>query len=380
MKNRAALSALLAAVLIIPAAAGLAGTPCDLLPTTNKKEISPEKIEGTLCNACVGLPVPGARDSFGNGLDYNDGAKHWECEMHVANRGNGVCKKQTICRPGGDRFFDNGVMRCRYPAVVVTLPGPSNPRDDCERGLRVSISGVKNSSGLPLTGNVVTKPGPVKLLVEGNGIANATSAQIGGGIALTVGDAAGRLGATIRGTCLPPNCQVVEMDNLANAPAGRQTLTLFTPHRYASASVDLTIVDAGTPVVAGDAECRSSGQSSHLKIVLASARAEPGQSIAGNRVEIIGPLPAVQAGKAKAVTLSLHGSFVRVSPATFNVTGPGAFTFSWSNPNQPSQPSNFTKGMVVPANLRQPTFMKCVWARLEGSNVFETVAVGVAAP
>jgi hypothetical protein len=247
MTHRTALSAVLAAVLAIPAA-GLADTLCDGLTTTNKLTVSPEKIGDALCNACVGLPVPGARDRNGNGLDYNDAPKHWECEFMVGNRGNGQCKKQTTCLAGGERFFDNGVYKCRYPAVVITGPGPSNPRDDCERGLRVSISRVKNIDGLPLTANVIRKPGPVGLLIEGDGAANGVSATIGGGISVSVGAIASRIGSTPRSYCLPPNCQVVDLANLGNAPTGNQTLTLYTPHHYASASVDLFIAaPAPTP-------------------------------------------------------------------------------------------------------------------------------------
>jgi hypothetical protein len=246
MTKRDALSAVLAAILVVPAAAGLADTPCDLLPTTNKQVTSPARTEDVLCNVCgSGVPLHGARDPFGNGLDYNDG-KRWECEIMKGNRGTGGCKSQTTCLPGGERFFDNGVYRCRYPAVVVTLPGPSNPRDACERGLRVSISRVKNIDGLPLTANVVRKPGPVGLLIEGDGAANGVFATIGGGISVSVGAMASRIGSTPRSYCLPPNCQVVDLANLGNAPTGNQTLTLYTPHHYASASVDLFIA-APTP-------------------------------------------------------------------------------------------------------------------------------------
>lgn len=246
MTKRDALSAVLAAILAVPAAAGLADTPCDLLPTTNKQVTSPARTDDVLCNVCgSGAPVHGARDPFGNGLDYNDG-KRWECEIMKANRGTGGCKSQTTCLPGGERFFDNGVYRCRYPAVVVTLPGPSNPRDACERGLRVSISRVKGIDGLPLTANVVRKPGPVGLLIEGDGAANGVFATIGGGISVSVGAMASRIGSTPRSYCLPPNCQVVDLANLGNAPTGNQTLTLYTPHHYASASVDLFIA-APTP-------------------------------------------------------------------------------------------------------------------------------------
>jgi hypothetical protein len=247
MTIRTALFAVLAAVLAVPAAAGLAQTPCDLLPTTNKKEISPEKIEGTLCNACVGLPVPGARDRNGNGLDYNDGAKHWECEIMVGNRGNGQCKRQTICLPGGERFFDNGVMRCRYPAVVITVPGlPANPRDSCERALPLTITELHDDRDLPFP---TLYPGVQYLFVRGQGAANATSGEMTGGIGVTVGEAARRLGS--RSACLPPDCQDVKL-NVPSSAAGpglgtSQTLKLYTPHRYRSATMTLPVKLPPTP-------------------------------------------------------------------------------------------------------------------------------------
>ena len=193
-------------LLTFSAAHGLAQTPCDLLPAT-----------GTRVET-VSKPGPTAP---------------------LGPRGS--------CPP----FWHVDGSVCRGPDVQEAKTVQTSPRDDCERGLRISISQVKDLDGLPLSNNVIRKPGPVKLLVEGDGIANATSAQIGGGIAVTVGEAARRLGATMRGTCLPPNCQVVQLENLANAPAGQQTLTLFTPHRYASASV-LLAVDNAAPVVVPD--------------------------------------------------------------------------------------------------------------------------------
>lgn len=384
MRKRDVLSAILAAVLAVPAA-GLADTPCNLLPTTNKQVISPEKIEGTLCNACVGVPVPGARDQFGNGLDYNDGAKHWECEIHVGNRGNGVCKRQTVCLPLGQRFDDNGVFRCRYPAVVITLPGPSNPRESCERGLRVSISRVKDLDGLPLTNNTIRKPGPVQLLLEGDGAANGVYATIGGGISAAVGDAARRLGATPRAACLPPNCQVVVLENLANAPTGRQTLTLSTPHGYASASVGLYIDPAPVPVVAGDVECdqpsKKPANNPWVEIQLSSSSVGPGQTISSNHVLVNLPPPAATPGKPAPVqkwTLTLHQSDLQsISPATFTAPGPVTFSFTARpRPPAPPPPQGSGKTWIAPIPA-QPAFRRCVWARLESSSGTTIVAAPV---
>ncbi|MBK9062782.1 MAG: hypothetical protein IPL89_06245 [Acidobacteria bacterium] len=380
MKNRTALVAVVAAILAAPA--GRASTPCDALPATNKVIVSPQRIGDALCNACLGPPVPGKRDPLGNGLDYNDGAKHWECEMMVGNRGNGQCKKQTTCLPGGDRFDDNGVFRCRYPAVVATAPNtPANPREACERGLKISITRVKNLDGLALTNNVVHKSAyPMKLLLEGDGVANGVSASIGGGISVSVGDAAQRLGASPSGTCLPPNCQVVALDNLANAPTGRQKLTLFTPHQFASASVDLYVDVVPPMAVAGDPECLSPVQTGHLRIALDSPSAGPRQSIAG-RVFVTSPLPTPPPGQQ--MTLTVHGSLVGVTPSSFNVlpsasspSGQGPYVFTFSNPNPPAQPlpPNF-RGSIVNAPVAQER--RCVWARLGGAGLPEIVAAVV---
>jgi hypothetical protein len=249
MRTRAALSAVLAAVLAIPAAA-FAGTPCDLLPTTNKKEVTPAKTGEALCNACVGLPVPGGRDKFGNGLDYNDGAKHWECEMMVGNRGNGQCKRQTTCLPGGERFDDHGVFRCRYPAVVATVPGlPPNPRDACERDLPLTVTAVHDDRDQSFP---TLYPGTQYLFVRGPGAANATSGEMTGDIGVTVGEAARRLGASA--VCLPPDCQDVRLvvpSSAAGAGLGTsQTLKLYTPHRYRTATMTLPVRFPPTPTPA----------------------------------------------------------------------------------------------------------------------------------
>jgi hypothetical protein len=246
MKIAAARIALLAAVLAVPAAA-FAGTPCDLLPTTNKKEVTPAKTGDALCNACVGLPVPGFRDRFGNGLDYNDGAKHWECEVMVGNRGNGQCKKQTTCLAGGERFDDHGVFRCRYPAVVVTVPGlPPNPRDKCERDLPLTITAVHDDRDQSFPN---LYPGTHYLFVRGPGAANATSGEMTGDIGVTVGEIARRLGSST--ACLPPDCQDVKLvvpSSAAGPGLGTsQTLKLFTPHRYRTATMTLPVKFPPTP-------------------------------------------------------------------------------------------------------------------------------------
>jgi hypothetical protein len=371
MKNRTALVALLASILAAPA--GRASTPCDALPSTNKVIVSPEKIGDALCNACVGVPVPGARDRFGNGLDYNDGAKHWECEMMVGNRGNGQCKRQTTCLPGGDRFDDHGVFRCRYPAVVATAPNtPANPREACERGLKISITRVKNLDGLALTNNVVHKSAyPVKLLLEGDGVANGVSASIGGGIGVSVGDAARRLGASPSGTCLPPNCQVVQLDGLANAPTGHQTLTLYTPHQYASASVGLYVDPAPVPVVLGAPECDQPAKTVWAEIQLSSNTVGPGQTVSSNRVLVTVPPLAAPPGQPptpRKWTLMLYQSDLQsVSPATF--TGPvsGPVTFSYTaRPAPPSSPAPALPpgSMVKIITDHGPATRRCVWARL----------------
>lgn len=368
MTVRAARSALLAAVLIVPAAAGLADTPCDLLPTTNKAS----RVEPVLCQPCPGgPPVPGARVG-GVGLDYvTEDGKRWQCELFRGNRGTGECKKLTTCLPGGDRFFEDGIYKCRYQ---VTLPGPSNPRESCERGLGVAISRVKDIDGLPLTNNVITKPGPVKLLIEGNGAANATSVQIGGGVGATIGDAARRVGSTLRGTCLPPNCQVVQLD-LSNASPGHQTLTLFTPHHFASASVDLEIAGAPVPVVAGDAECTSPQRQSHVEIRLSSNQAAAGQSVSGNQVIL--NLAGMSPGHAWHVTL--HQSFLQaVSPDSFgNSTIPSSpLAFTYTTQARPPQAANTGAGSILPARA-QPALRRCVWARLVSSFGTEIVAAPV---
>ena len=287
------------------------------------------------------------------------------------NRGNGQCKNQTTCLPGGERFDDNGVFRCRYPAVVVTAPNtPANPRDACERALRISITRVKDLDGLTLTNNTVRKPGPVKLLLEGDGVANGVSAAIGGGIGVSVGDAARRLGATPSGTCLPPNCQVVQLDGLANAPTGHQTLTLYTPHQYASASVGLYIDPAPVPVVLGAPECDQPAKTVWAEIQLYSNTVGPGQTVSSNRVLVTVPPLAAPPGQPptpRKWTLMLYQSDLQsVSPATFTgpVSGPVTFSYTASPapPPAPAPPSSPGSRMIV--QRAAPPTRRCVWARL----------------
>jgi hypothetical protein len=298
--------------------------------------------------------------------------------MMVGNRGNGQCKRQTTCLPGGDRFDDHGVFRCRYPAVVATAPNtPPNPREACERALKISITSVKNFDSLPLTNNVIRKPGPVQLLLEGDGVANGVSATIGGGIGVSVGDAARRLGASPWATCLPPNCQVVMLEALANSPTGRQTLTLFTPHQFASASVDLYVDLAQGPPLIGDAECNSPAQLSHVRLQLASTRVSPGTTTNG---QVFLTLPTPAPAQPVSWTLTLHQSLLQgVSPAIVrsppaNLTAPVAFTFSVAPAPPPQRPP--APGAPVPF-VHRTGGTPCVWARLDSSLGTETVAVPV---
>jgi hypothetical protein len=271
---------------------------------------------------------------------------------------------------------------CRGPDVQEPKTVQTNPRDDCERGLRISIARVKNIDGQPLSYNAITKPGPVKLLIEGDGIANATSAEMGGGIGVTVGAAAQRVGSSPQGTCLPPNCQVAQFDAFPNAPTGRQTLRLFTPHRYASASVDLDVVAAPVPVTPGDVQCTNPASQPHVRMVLAQNRVNAGQNVPGN--QLIFSFSSSSFGQAPLQwTLTLHQSFLGgVSPANVvsnktNLMGPVPFSFS-APPAQPvpQAPSGQGGRIVHPVGLG-PVY-RCVWARLDWNGGTEEVAVPVA--
>jgi hypothetical protein len=366
VKKRAALIALLASVLAVPAV-GLAQTPCDALPPT---------VTQSYCKSCPGgiAVLPGR--VAGNGLDYVD-QWHAQCEIYRNNNGIDQCKGETTCPPGWEKFQDGGVWKCRQPAT-------DQAKDNCYRGLRISISQVKTADGLPLTNNVITKPGPVKLLIDGDGTANATSATIGGGIGATIGDAARRLGSSPGGTCLPPNCQVVYLDNLGNAPVGHQTLTLKTPRGYASASVEFDVVNAPPPVIAGDPQCALPDRQAHLRMQLIQNSVSGGQSVSGNQV-ILSSLPAAAKGQ-QAWTLTLHQSFLgSISPVT--VTSPpanpaGPVTFSFSAPPAqpvPQMPSGGQPGGRVGHGVPFGPTYRCVWARLEwGGGWSEEVAVPVA--
>lgn len=336
MRNRAALFAVL--TLSVSTGRGLAQTPCDLRPTVGSRVETVQKQGAAFPKPPIGCP-PNTKD-----------------EGSV----------------------------CRNPDYTEARTVQTNPRDDCERGLRISIARVKDIDGLPLTNNVITKPGPVKLLVEGDGIANATSAEMGGGIGVTVGAAAQRLGSSPQGTCLPPNCQVVQLDAFPNAPTGSQTLKLFTPHRYASASVDLLVVGAPAPVVAGDVECESPPQSAHARIVLAASRVSGGQSVPGNQVVL--SLPAT-VGKPPVPVwwkLTLHQSFLRsVSPET--ASGPPApsnvpVTFSFTAPPAQPAPPPPAAGQYPARQGHEPRPVptrRCIWARLDWNNGTEIVAAPV---
>jgi hypothetical protein len=363
MKNRTALRAILAAVLAVPVA-GFAQTPCDALPPT---------VTQSYCKACPGgLAVPPGRLG-GNGLDYVD-QWHAQCEMYQNNNTIHQCKGDTTCLPGWEKFQDGGVWKCRQPAT-------DQLKDNCYRGLKISISQVKTADGLSLTNNVITKPGPVKLLIDGDGTANATSASIGGGISATIGDAARRLGSSPSGTCLPPNCQVVYLDNLGNAPTGHQTLTLKTPRGYASASVELDVVNAPPPVIAGDLQCTLPAQGPHMRMQLAQNGVSAGQNVPGNQV--IFSFSSNSFGQAPLHwTLTFHQSFLgSVSPVTVtsppaNPAGPVMFSFS-APPVQPIPQPPSGQGGRVGRSVGLGSFYRCVWAHLDWNGGTEEVAVPV---
>lgn len=335
MRNRAVLLAVLGVVLVLPAAS-LAQTPCDLRPTVGTR-----------------------------------------AEM-VKKQGAAFPKPALGCPPNTK---DEGNV-CRNPDYTELQTVQTNPRDDCERGLRISIARVKNLDGQLLSNNVITKPGPVKLLVEGDGIANATSAEMGGGIGVTVGAAAQRLGSSPQGTCLPPNCQVVQFDAFPNAPTGRQTLRLFTPHRYASASVDLEVVGAPAPVTPGDVQCTNPASQAHVRMVLAQNRVNAGQNVPGNQLVFSFASPLFGQAPLRW-TLTLHQSFLgSVSPVNVvsnpaNLMGP--ITFSYSGPPAqpvPQAPSGQGGRVAHPVGLG--AVYRCVWARLDWNGGSEEVAVPVA--
>ncbi len=364
MKNRVGLSTLLLAALFSVPAAGLAQTPCDALPPT---------VTQAFCKFCPGgAAVPPGRVG-GNGLDYVD-QWHAQCQYYRGNQGFDQCKGDTTCPPGWERFQDGGVWKCRQPAS-------DQLKDSCYRGLKLSISQVKDIDGFPLTNNVITKPGPVKLLIDGNGAANATSAQIGGGINASIGDAARRLGSSPQGTCLPPNCQVVYLENLGNAPTGHQTLTLKTPHGYASASVDLDVVNAPPPVIAGDVECTLPASQPHVQMLLAQSRVSSGQSVPGNQVIFSFPPPALGQAPLRW-TLTFHQSFLgSVSPVTVistpsNLGGPVMFSYS-APPMQPVPPPPSGQGGRMGHPVGLGAVYRCVWARLDWNGGSEEVAVPV---
>lgn len=231
MTNRTALSAVLAAVLAVPAAAGLAQTPCDLLMA----------VTPALCQPCPGLPVPGVRIA-GVGLDYVDNS-HAQCKCYKCgvgkDFGKDTCNGNTTCLPGWERFQDGGVWKCRQPVV-------DQVRDNCYRALPLTITELHDDRDLPFP---TLYPGVQYLFIRGQGAANATSGAMTGGIGVTVGEAARRLGS--RSACLPPDCQDVKL-NVPSSAAGpgfgtSQTLKLYTPHRYRTATMTLSVRFPPTP-------------------------------------------------------------------------------------------------------------------------------------
>jgi hypothetical protein len=188
--------------LALSSAAGLAQTPCDLLPENGTRVETVTKPGPAVPKPKVGPCPPGSH-------------------------------------PDGNQ--------CRFPDVTEPKTVPTKPREDCQKALKVSIDEVRDIDGLKLSGNTIYRPGTTKLLLVGNGAANATSAEIGGGIHLEIGAAASRLGNSPRSTCVPPNCQVVYLEIPAGTPDGPQSLKVYTPKRYASAAVTLNVRPAPTP-------------------------------------------------------------------------------------------------------------------------------------
>ena len=225
MSRRAPVLAALA--LSFTSAAAPVQTPCDVVPPS---------VGPALCQPCPGgPPVPGARVA-GVGLDYVD-QWHAQCELYRNDRGIGQCKNNTTCLPGWEKFQDGGVWKCRQPAT-------GKMRDDCERNLPLSISEVHDDRDL---NNPTLHPGPNFLFVRGSGAANATSGEMTGGIVVTVGEAARRVGSST--VCLPPNCQDVRLQVPPGAVGSNQTLKLYTPHQYKSATASLYVSLPATAAV-----------------------------------------------------------------------------------------------------------------------------------
>ncbi len=86
------------------------------------------------------------------------------------------------------------------------------------------------------------------LFVWGGGAANATTADMAGGIKVTLGEAARRVGNNA--VCPPPDCQVAKLEVPASAAGAPRRLTLYTPHRYKSATHDLFVSLPPTPAPA----------------------------------------------------------------------------------------------------------------------------------
>ena len=225
MSRRAPVLAALA--LSFTSAAAPVQTPCDVVPPS---------VGPALCQPCPGgPPVPAARVA-GVGLDYVD-QWHAQCELYRNDRGIGQCKNNTTCLPGWEKFQDGGVWKCRQPAT-------GKMRDDCERNLPLSISEVHDDRDL---NNPTLHPGPNFLFVRGSGAANATSGEMTGGIVVTVGEAARRVGSST--VCLPPNCQDVRLQVPPGAVGSNQTLKLYTPHQYKSATASLYVSLPATAAV-----------------------------------------------------------------------------------------------------------------------------------
>lgn len=356
MTNRTGLSALLAAALALPAVESLAQTPCDLLPTTNKAS----RVDQVLCQPCPGgPPVPGARVA-GVGLDYvTEDGKRWQCELFRGNKGTGDCKKLTTCLPGGERFFDNGVYKCRYQ---LTLPGPSNPREDCERKLPLSISTVDDDHGLH-----ILFAGQNVMFVKGTGAGNATSGEMTGGITVTVGELFRRLGS--RSVCLPPNCQDVKLNVPAGLVGTNQTLTLYTPHRYKSATATLFVSQPAMAKGGGASAVRVGAavpapRTPQNQSYSAGLGCPGGQTSSTNVFQSGGPSPVFevrnpQGVQATAVAQWLNTRTIQGVPICtwtegyqFRITardGQGDVTVSWlpTNANPPGQNMGGTRSITL---------------------------------
>jgi hypothetical protein len=288
----------------------------------------PASVENPFCNAAcdparpIQPVVPGTRFSAPpNALLHYADRTQAQCERKIGagERGDGVCRLDTLCRPGAVRVVDGaGVVRCQNPErrELRTV----NAQQECLRTTplvpQVAISGVRGSAG----GSGVRAGTTGMLFVGGTNVGLP-----GNTVRSESGDA--QVSIIQRPECTSPSCLALAVTVAAGA-TGPRAFVIREPHGGVEVRGAFEVVaatgSAGSPAGARDGR--------FLKIRTAAPDIRQGQTLAGNAVTVQLAGPATQPTEVRlGATTSPPGRAVLISPDRFTVpAGTTTVTFTFN--------------------------------------------------